>query len=120
LRAQGTYPEWSVRRMMSLKCSGPRQPHPRYLRLRGRARIFCFLEPTLGARRMTGIIGGILSAGYSCVTWSLTEEPVMDVIEGAAEQVPGYPGPAQQTACQCPRGNPRELWAGRPAGRLRT
>jgi hypothetical protein len=26
------------------------------------------------------IIGGILSAGYSCVTWSLTEEPVMGVI----------------------------------------
>jgi hypothetical protein len=27
-----------------------------------------------------GTIGGILSAGYSCVTWSLTEEPVIDVI----------------------------------------
>jgi RNA polymerase sigma-B factor len=39
-----------------------------------------------------GTIGRILSAGYSCVTWSLTEEPVMDVIEWTAEQVPGGRG----------------------------
>jgi hypothetical protein len=27
-----------------------------------------------------GTIGGIPSVGYSCITWSLTEEPVMGVI----------------------------------------
>jgi RNA polymerase sigma-B factor len=71
------------------------------------------LLPEAGAwlRRLTaGTIEGILSAGYSCFTWSLTEEPVMDVIERAAEHVPGYPG---QPAASLPA--PRPEAAGGPA-----